>query len=58
MSMDERLNLREFGPFTLDFRNELLLRGGADNTQVWAAAVEPRAGAAAISAKIAATFLR
>ncbi|HKS22058.1 MAG TPA: winged helix-turn-helix domain-containing protein [Thermoanaerobaculia bacterium] len=30
----------------------------ADNTQVWAAAVEPRAGAAAISAKVAATFLR
>src|ERR1044071_3033265 len=28
MSMDERLNLRRFGPFTLDFENELLLRGG------------------------------
>jgi DNA-binding winged helix-turn-helix (wHTH) protein/TolB-like protein len=28
MSMDERLNLRRFGPFTLDLENELLLRGG------------------------------
>ena len=26
--MDERLNLRRFGPFTIDLTNELLLRGG------------------------------
>jgi TolB-like protein len=42
----------------LNGRTTAALYRVADNTQVWAAAVEPRAGAAAISAKVAATFLR
>jgi hypothetical protein len=42
----------------LDGRTTAALYRVADNTQVWAAAVEPRARAAAISAKIASTFLR